>query len=285
MRHAQVGLGSLPRMATSTTVPSTVSDTLRRRAGRWLAPVGALSVLLLAAGSPASAEVLEGSCEGSVVLEDELVVATSGPDTVATMPPSGTLGWSGSDPQLDGEGVTDVEGQLLARHPFGWLQLASWSGDTVGTEASGTATYAVPGFLPRGSGPIPLELDVALGAEPCRIAGTVQLEGAVLDPLSAAALLVGLVLLVAMMAGGRADARGRGRPVLALVAGGGAGIAGAATLFGVAVIPLDSPVWWILPLLLAALGLALGAAAPFGREAALTEPVDAATGTRSVDGG
>jgi hypothetical protein len=239
----------------------------------WLAACLLLAVAAtLASSQPAHAEVLEGACVGVVALDDEVVVDTgASAGDVAVVPPSGTLTWAGSDPSLDDEQPTAVQGELLARHPFGRFQLAAWSGTSDGPEATGTASYDVPRFIPRGSGPIPLELDVALGDAPCRIAGTVRLEGATFDPLSAAALVVGAVLLVAMLAAGRADDRGRGRPVVALVAGLGAGLAGAATLFGVQVIPLDSQVWWILPVLLAALGVAVGAAAPFDRRATGSE--------------
>lgn len=50
------------------------------------------------------------------------------------------------------------------------------------------------------------------------------------------------------------------------------GATGAATLFGTGVIALDSFLWWVAPVGLAAVGLLLGAAAPFGRANDRAEP-------------
>jgi hypothetical protein len=55
-------------------------------------------------------------------------------------------------------------------------------------------------------------------------------------------------------------------------------------LFGTGVISLDSNMWWVAPLLTGALGVTLGAVAPFGQTPAgdADRPVDSeGTGARS----
>ena len=80
-----------------------------------------------------------------------------------------------------------------------------------------------------------------------------------------AALFALLSLVTAIFRAGRMRSHGAGRPILGLLAGLLAGAAGAASLFSLGVIPLASPAWIYLPLVLATLGTSLGWTAPFGR--------------------
>ena len=223
---------------------------------------------ILAALSPASAEVVEGSCTGTLTMDDDVVVdAAQPPSTPIVIPASGTLQVEGSfDREVDEAEEVAYRGDLRGQHPFGSWVIASWAGESAVAEVSATESYAIPSFVPRGSGPIPVEVDIDLGGETCRIAGAVAVAGATFDGLTIALLLATLLLLVAVGAAGRSsDTRRSGRPILGLIAGLFAGATGAASLFGVGVIALDSYVWWVAPVVVAALGLALGALGPFGR--------------------
>ncbi len=85
------------------------------------------------------------------------------------------------------------------------------------------------------------------------------------DGLAFASVAALLVLLGATARAGRMRAHGSGRPIQGLVAGLLAGVAGAASLFLVGAIHLESPTWVYLPLVLSTLGTALGVTAPFRR--------------------
>jgi len=69
----------------------------------------------------------------------------------------------------------------------------------------------------------------------------------------------------------------KGRPFLGLISGFFFGLFGAAALFLFGVIPLDSPLIWILPIVGIVLGLFMATLAPFGSgaspQAATTEGV------------
>lgn len=82
------------------------------------------------------------------------------------------------------------------------------------------------------------------------------------DGLTAASLIALLALLAVTISAGRAGAHGSGRPILGLVAGLLAGVAGATSLFSVGAITLGSPSWIYVPLVLSTLGTALGTTAP-----------------------
>ena len=84
-----------------------------------------------------------------------------------------------------------------------------------------------------------------------------------------AALVALLSLVTAIFRAGRMRPHGAGRPILGLIAGLLAGAAGAVSLFSLGVIPLASPAWIYLPLVLATLGTALGWTAPFGQGRAI----------------
>jgi len=57
----------------------------------------------------------------------------------------------------------------------------------------------------------------------------------------------------------------KGRPILGMLSGFFFGLFGGVTLFLYGVIPLQSPLLWILPLVGIVLGLAMAAWAPFGK--------------------
>lgn len=101
------------------------------------------------------------------------------------------------------------------------------------------------------------------------ILASVPTAGSPAHPGSAVVTLAALVallsLVTAIFRAGRMRSHGAGRPILGLLAGLLAGAAGAASLFSLGVIPLASPAWIYLPLVLATLGASLGWTAPFGQ--------------------
>jgi hypothetical protein len=232
----------------------------------------AISVALVAAVGvfvwvgPAAGEVVEGSCRGSVTMDGQLAVDVAQPSTTPVeIPDRGTAEVAGSFDLPPSEAPVPYRSELRGRHAFGTWVITSWTGESTTPEVMATRTYELPSFIPRGSGPIPVALDAAFGDETCRIVGTVAVAGPTFDGLTVAMLLVTGLLLGATAASGRSRTRGSGRPLVGAITGLLAGGTGAVALFGTGTIALDSNVWFVAPLLLGALGVTLGAVAPFGR--------------------
>jgi hypothetical protein len=232
----------------------------------------AISVILVAAVGvfvwvgPAAGQVVEGTCTGSVTMEGQLVVDVQQPSTAPVeIPDRGTAAVAGSFDLPPAEAPVPYRGELRGRHAFGTFVITSWDGQSTSPEVVAERSYELPNVIPRGSGPIPVVLDAAFGDESCRIVGTVAVAGPTFDGLTVAMLLVTGLLLGATAASGRSRARGSGRPLVGAITGLLAGGTGAVALFGAGTIALDSNVWFVAPLLLGALGVTLGAVAPFGR--------------------
>ncbi len=235
--------------------------------GRWRILVLAVTAGALAPSPPAAAEVIDGERRGSLTINDDAVIVDterSAREPIA-IPSRGTVGFRGIfDEVEERDEPAEVRGELLGRHPFGTWQIAAWDDRTLTGEAQGTETYELPALLPRGSGPVALELEVVIGDDRCVIAGSARVDGDRWDGRTIGALILAVLLLAAMMIAGRRDARGHGHPLVGLLAGLLSGAAFAATLFGSAAVALDDAAWWVLPAIGAALGLLLGASAPFG---------------------
>ena len=230
-----------------------------------LASVAVLAITAMTAD--ASAEVVEGSCTGTVTMNGELAIdADRSAATPAVIADSGTAQIMGSFDHEPSDEAVPYRAELQGRHAFGTWPIASWSGQALTPEVDATESYALAVFIPRGSGAVPLSLDVEFGDDTCRIVGTVAVAGPTFDGITIGLLITTVLLLSATLAVGRGGSRGRGRPFVGLFVGLFAGLAGATTLFGAGAIALDSVLWWVAPLVLAALGIALGAAAPFGRD-------------------
>jgi hypothetical protein len=232
----------------------------------------AISVALVAAVGvfvwvgPAAGEVVDGSCTGSVTMDGQLAVDVLQPSTTPVqIPDRGTAEVAGSFDLPPSEAPVPYRSELRGRHAFGTWVITSWTGQSTTPEVVAARTYELPNFIPRGSGSIPVALDAAFGDEICRIVGAVAVAGPTFDGLTAAMLLVTGLLLGATAASGRSRARGSGRPLVGAITGLLAGGTGALALFGTGAIALDSNVWFVAPLLLGALGVTLGAVAPFGR--------------------
>lgn len=250
---------------------------LARRLASALALLAVTAALLGSVPAPAVAEVVSGSCTGSVTIDDTIVLEADQPRDVAVeVPTSGSYVFVGSIDRDGGEeSAVPYSGSLRLQLPVGSVELGEWSGETTDTEVVASGGYALPGVLPGGTGPIPVEVVHIAGGEVCRIIVSITTPGDTWDALTIGLLVVTLLLVAATFAAGRQDARGRGRPLAGLFAGLVGGLTGAAMLFGTATIALDSPVWWVLPAVLAALGLLLGSLAPFGGAAADTAGPDA----------
>ncbi len=242
------------------------TDHVRAAASRLALVAVACTLLGSALQAPAAAEVVSGSCTGTATLGDSVVLDAEQPrDTAVQVPAEASFAFVGSIDREAGEEVAvPYSGELRLLLPVGSWPVEEWSGETTETEVVVTGGYALPGVLPPGTGPIPLEVVHIVDGEVCRIVVSIATGGSTWDPVTIGLLVVTLLLVAATFAAGRRDARGRGRPLVGLVAGLLGGLAAAATLFGAAAIALDSAVWWVLPAVLAALGLLLGAAAPFG---------------------
>lgn len=229
----------------------------------WMVVVAVVGGALAA---PARAEVVEGRCTGVISLGDTVTVGFDHPrDAAVQVPPEGTFGFLATvDRGPDDPETIDYVGELSVLLPLGSVPVQTWRGNTSTAEVVGTGAFQVPGVVPGGTGAIPLELEFTAGDDRCVIVLGVVAPGPTWDVLRVLLVVVALALLVVTLAAGRADARGRGRPLTGLVAGGLAGVFTAGALFGVAVIPLDSIAWLLLPAAIAAAGLLLGVTAPFG---------------------
>jgi len=219
--------------------------------------------------APALAEVIQGDCSGSLTTADGVVlVDTEQPMTEpVAIPDRGTLEFSGTfGPEQERDTPAEVRGELRGQHAFGSWEITSWQDESLTGQAEGTESYSLPRFLPRGSGPVAIELEVTIDGERCLIVGAAQIDGARWDGLTVTAMVIAVLLLVATLFAGRRDARGHGRPLVGMIAGALTGVATTATLFGSGMIALDSPLWWALPAIGVALGLLLGAIAPFGKQ-------------------
>ena len=228
-----------------------------------------LALFFLASGpsSPATAEVVDGTCTGTVTMDGEPVIdAQQARSVPAVVPDRGIADVVGGFDVEPSDQAVPYRGELRGQHAFGSWVITSWTGQTSTSEVVASQAYALPNFIPRGSGPVPLVLDVSVGTDSCRIIGMFAVAGPTFDGLTIVLLGVTLVLLAATLGAGRAGRRGFGRPFVGLVTGVLAGAAGAVTLFGAGAISLDSNVWWFAPLVVAALGAALGMVAPFGRK-------------------
>jgi hypothetical protein len=261
--------------------------TLARSAASRVALVACASVLLgWTVQASAAAEVVSGRCTGTVTIDDSITLDADQPREVPVeVPTSGSFVFVGSIERDGGEEApVPYSGELRLLLPIGSWQLEDWSGETTDTEVVASGGYALPVALPSGTGPIPFEVVHIAAGEVCRIVVSVTTPGSTWDAVTIGLLVVTLLLVAATFAAGRQDAGGRGRPLVGLVAGLLGGLAGAATLFGAAGIALDSAVWWVLPAVLAALGLLLGVMAPFGAEATASGTADTTPDGDGADG-
>jgi hypothetical protein len=239
----------------------------------------AIAGLLVIPAMTAGAEIVEGPCDGSVTFSDSgLTVAASAPaDTAIEIPSSDTVSYEGSIDIAVPADPVDVSGEVTISLPFGHWRVANWSGQTAEVAKTGTYTYTAPSWVPRGSGPVPIEIVHTHGDVVCRATFQGAISGSPWNVVSGLLLLGTVVFGIAMLAAGAKTTKGGGRPVLGLVSGFLFGLLGAASLFAFGATALNSPMFWILPLVGIVVGVGMSAWAPFG--SGPQQPAGPGTGT------
>jgi len=155
-----------------------------RRKAASLVLLGTITVFwVIGVAGPANAEVFQGKCTGSANFTNGPTVTESTPlSTVVVVPEKDAVLWTGNINLPPPSEEKPFFGAVSVRLPrFNWA-VADWSGDTVKVSDSGTYTYEVPGFVPRG---VQLEVTAShtqLG-QTCVVAVTMKLAG---DPGAAA---------------------------------------------------------------------------------------------------
>jgi len=162
-------------------VEQEVNDMQRRRryaAFTLLASVTMLSAAVFA--SPVSAEVIEGPCTGSATFSGPITVTESQPlDVTTIVPAEDTVQYVGNlniDPPSD---LVPFAGgiDVALPPPFGGWTVVTWAGDTVEVSASGSYAYAVPSWVPRGTGGLKVTATHTQQGTTCIVAVTMALDG------------------------------------------------------------------------------------------------------------
>lgn len=255
----------------------------RRRWARTGVILGTFG-MIFAVMVPAKALITQGPCTGSVRYLDtnQVIDATAPLSPTIEIPLAGRLEYAGALNQPPPGTEVPYEGGVFVLFLTGSWAAATW-GPAASDEvvAGGLYTYDVPSWAPRGTGAIPVEAFHDHNGTICRARFNVALVGSPWGPVSIV-VLIGTVLFMLVMLGAAFNrpAKGRGRPILGVVAGFlfGAFLGAALFLFGL--IDLDSPFLTVLPFLLAFVGLALALWGPFG-----STPPAAPTATTSMDVG
>ncbi|HKJ55549.1 MAG TPA: hypothetical protein VJ978_06135 [Nitriliruptoraceae bacterium] len=258
-----------------------MQETSKRRRLRSMGGMLATGMLVVLAASPSAAEVVEGTCTGSVTVQgtDLTIADDSAADTTIEIPASGTVDYTASlGVEAPAEPQT-AEGDLVITLPIGEWEVESWSNETTLVEVSGTETYRVPAWVPQGSGAIPLEVTHVQGDTVCRADYRIAVEGSPWSAQSALLVLLTVIAGIAMLWAGRDRGTGSGRPIAGAIAGFVFGLLCAGSLFAFGAAPLDSPLFYILPLVGMAIGIGLGAWGPFDSG----QPSDATDATDETD--
>ncbi|MEZ5174792.1 MAG: hypothetical protein R2823_01115 [Acidimicrobiia bacterium] len=164
---------------------------------RWQAMGILAGTVLLTVGvlaAPASAEVIQGPCTGSATFENGVTVTESTPlSTVVEVPPEGDVDYTGSTHLSEPPEEEAFSGSVSLELDMGVsFAIVSWPdppGETKLTEKAGTYTYEVPGWIPRGTGPIKVTATHTQRGQVCTVAFNATIEG---SPGAAAAVATGL---------------------------------------------------------------------------------------------
>ncbi len=150
--------------------------------------VGAITIFwVIGMAPPAGAEVFQGGCTGSAAFSDGTTVTESTPlSQVVIVPDGDTVAYKGSINLPAPADEVPFAGGVSVRLPrFSWTVI-DWSDGTVEVSASGSYTYEVPGFVPKG-----VQLEVSAKhiqqGQTCVVAVTMKLDG---DPGPAALIAV-----------------------------------------------------------------------------------------------
>ena len=162
---------------------------------------GTIAVLwLVALAIPASAEVVEGPCTGSVTFSDGTVVTQATPiDQTVVVPTADTVTYSGDTTLAPPSEPVPFSGGVDVRLPFGGWTVVDWEGETQEVSiADGSYAYSVPSFVPRGTGGLEVTATHVQQGQTCTVVVTLALEGdpgtpAILAATGTAVFLAGVV--------------------------------------------------------------------------------------------
>lgn len=256
---------------------------IRKTSARIAATLGTL-VLMFALMAPANALITQGRCTGSVTYVDtnQTIDANAPLSPTIEVPLAGRLDYRGELNLPAPATEVRYDGGVFVEFLTGSWAAATWGPAlTMEVVAGGLYTYEVPSWAPKGTGAIPVVAFHDHNGTICRAEFNVALIGSSWGPVSILALVGTGVFAAAMIGAGfnRPD-KGRGRPILGVVAGFFFGLFLGASLFLFGLIDLDSPFLVVLPFLLAFVGLVFALWAPFG-----AKPPAAPTATTSMDVG
>lgn len=165
----------------------------RRRFGALIV-LGTMTVFAVAALSTPAGAVVSGPCTGSAVFSTGATITAEQPLDPATVIPDaddvlyqGSINISPPDDPIPFQGGISAEIAGVGSFP-----VANWGGETVEVSDSGTYTYEVPSWVPRGTGDILLTGNHAQGGAECTGQVKVTLEG---DPGAAAFVALGGTVL------------------------------------------------------------------------------------------
>lgn len=244
--------------------------------GRAIAMFGLLVAATGSFAAPAAADVTEpaGRCVGTASfakgVDKPFTISSSElqPSDVTSIPLSDTVTWSG---ELKGVAAQSREISGFVKVDMPWpipdISLDDWGGSSAKIKNNDVKEYSLPSITPRG-----VELRVygehrEAGAVFCSGAAKVKVDGSRFGPLAIAS-----VVLFAAAAALAALASRKANPVLGTVAGLFTMLfAGIALLF-LGVLPLNSPLLTILPVLGLPLGFAWAKAALLAAKAGAATP-------------
>ncbi len=145
-----------------------------------LASVAAAIVLVWSfAAPPAHAEVFQGGCTGSATFEKANVTVTEQQPVAepVTILPEDSVRYEGSTGQPETNAPAPFEGGITVALPLGNWTFVTWGGESTRTSADGNYAYTLPGFVPRGTGPVEVTATHTQGGQTCVVAASFAVEG------------------------------------------------------------------------------------------------------------
>lgn len=246
--------------------------------GRWLARAAAAVALVagcvLVSASPAAAELVDppGSCVGTGAWSEggfAVDSSSADPSEVIEIPRSDSVAWTGLVNGPEPGDPRPIAGSIALQlpAPLGYVTVRDWSGTGINISSSGTQSYELPSVVPAGVVFTLRGQHLENGAVFCSGTAQLRIAGGVFDSPLIWIALAGTVLLgVLLLLTGRAGDGGRraGRAVLAALLGLLFGTFLGLTLLLFGLVPLESLVLSLLPLLLLFGGIGWAIWAPLG---------------------
>lgn len=155
-----------------------------------LAVLAAMIAVTIALAAPASALVVDPGCTGSVTFPDGVNVSSVSGNRVTeshplsptiTVPLEATVSYTGMVNVPKPDEPVDFAGGIDVRVPvIGGVTIVKWPdppGQTETNEASGSYTYSLPSYLPKGTGGLELTARHTQQGETCVVVLNVALDG------------------------------------------------------------------------------------------------------------